>query len=94
MATIEANKKWVAETQVAGKRTYLGCYRDEEAAARKYDAVTLGMPLNFDISTRDDPGAKQAKRQRPVQDVAHTVAHDSNELKVACSPPVRMTASI
>ena len=62
MATIEANKKWVAETQVAGKRTYLGCYRDEEAAARKYDAATLGMPLNFP----EDEGEASAVKRRDL----------------------------
>ena len=94
MATVEANKEWVAETQVAGKRTYLGCYRDEEAAARKYDAVTLGMPLNFDMSTPDDPGAKQTKHQRPARDVAPIVAHGLTDIQLVDSPHVRMTATI
>ena len=93
---LKANEKWVADIQIDEKKTYLGCFHDEVAAARRYDeaAATLGMPLNFNVSTSGNPGANQTKRQRSAPDVAPTVAHESNELQVVCSPPVRMTASI
>ena len=94
---LKANEKWVADIQIDEKKTYLGCFHDEVAAAHRYDeaAVTLGMPLNFNVSTSGNPGANQTKRQRPAPDVAPSVAHETNELQVVCSPgPVRMTASL
>ena len=74
----------------------MGCYRDEEAAAHKYDeaAATLGMPVNFDMNTPDGPGAKQTKRQTPARDVAPIVAHGLKDTQVMGSPHVRMTATI
>ena len=45
----KSRSKWVAQIQIDGKRIHLGCFDDEEAAARAYDeaAARLGRPLNF-----------------------------------------------
>ena len=45
----KGDKRWVASIKKDDKRSNLGCFDDEEEAARKYDeaASTQGRPLNF-----------------------------------------------
>jgi hypothetical protein len=53
--------KWIARISIDGKTTFLGAFKDEVDAARKYDeaAAPLGMPLNLgedvDISGASNP---------------------------------------
>ena len=46
------NKKWEAQIKIDGKKSHVGLYDDEEAAARAYDEVAAkqGRPVNFPVA--------------------------------------------
>ena len=51
----KAARRWVVQSKVEGKQAYLGSFRNEEEAARCYDATAarLGRPLNFPAGDGD-----------------------------------------
>jgi hypothetical protein len=89
--------QWKAQITGEGKKIYLGCFVDEEAAARAYDEAATRLrggsaTLNFpprDTYTGDCTGRQRPRGEKPCAQMGKTAAEESGGHERA--PPIRQT---